>query len=213
MCSSQLSDSKTIKFSWGVSRSLCHIPPKQKVAGRDQKRKKNKWWAHFHSDVKLTPLPVLIQAESVENELGLLHAVVRLLLRGEADALGHFCSVAAGSFGLDPHLQVHHGRVLLRLGPVVNRLGDVKALPPGLVNGDQPVRTRFGCVQRWRASFILLTNKKGSAPSPWVHQGCPVGAAGQHLHPVDADHGVADGPVGPPLRREALVVRSPLVEL
>lgn len=88
---------------------------------------------------KLAPLPILLQVEGVEDELRLPRGVLRLLLGGKAHTLGHLCRVAARSLALDPHLQVHW-RLLLRLGPIVHRLGDIKALPASLVNGNQPVK-------------------------------------------------------------------------
>lgn len=87
------------------------------------------------------PLPVFFEVECVEDELGLPQGVVRLLLGGKAHTLGHLCRVAARSLALDPHLQVHRC-LLLGLGPIVHRLGHIKALPAGLVNGDQPVNMR-----------------------------------------------------------------------
>lgn len=88
----------------------------------------------------VAPLPVFFQVECVEDELGLPQAVVRLLLGGKAHTLGHLCRVGAGSFALDPHLQVHRCFVLAP-GPIVHRLCHIKALPASFVNGDQPVRT------------------------------------------------------------------------
>lgn len=90
---------------------------------------------------KLAPLPVLFEVECVKDELGLPQGVDRLLLGGKAHTLGHLCRVAARSLALDPHLQVHRC-LLLGLGPIVHRLGHIKALPAGLVNGDQPVRVK-----------------------------------------------------------------------
>lgn len=90
---------------------------------------------------KLAPLPVFFEVQCVEDELGLSQGVVSLLLGGKADTLGHLCRVAARSLALDPHLQVHRC-LLLGLGPIVHRLRHIKALPAGLVNGDQPVNTR-----------------------------------------------------------------------
>lgn len=85
----------------------------------------------------LAPLPVFFEVECVEDELGFPQGVVRLLLGGKAHTLGHLCRVAASSLALDPHLQVHRC-FLLALGPIMHRLGHIKALPAGFVNGDQP---------------------------------------------------------------------------
>lgn len=100
-------------------------------------------WANCHTDTiscisKLGRLPVLFEVECVQDELGLSQGVVRLLLGGKADTLGHLCRVAARSLALDPHLQVHRC-LLLGFGPIVHRLRHIKALPAGFVNGNQPV--------------------------------------------------------------------------
>lgn len=87
----------------------------------------------------LAPLPVFFEVECVEDELGIPQGVVRLLLGGKAHTLGHLCRVAARSLALDPHLQVHRC-FLLALGPIMHRLGHIKALPAGFMNGDQPAR-------------------------------------------------------------------------
>lgn len=109
------------------------------------------------------PLPVVIEVECVENELGLPQGVVRLLLGGKAHTLGHLCRVAAGSLALDPHLQVH--RCLPRaLGPIVHRLGHIKAFPASLVNGNQPVKGVGGAQEgadKSRGGGKLIQNSTG----------------------------------------------------
>ena len=102
------------------------------VRGKSQKRIR----ANCHTDtISGEPLPVLFEAECVEDELGLPQGVVRLLLGGKVDTLGDLCRVAARSLALDPHLKVHRC-LLLRLGPIVDGLGHIKALPARFVDGD-----------------------------------------------------------------------------
>ncbi len=82
-------------------------------------------------------LPKLVKAEGVKNKLGFSQCVVDWILSCETDTLGHFSRVTAGSLALDPHLQVH-GHLHSALRPILHRLGDIKALPAGFMNGNQP---------------------------------------------------------------------------
>lgn len=82
-------------------------------------------------------LPKLLEVEGVKNKLRFSQSVVVWILSCEVDTLGHLCRVTAGSLALDPHLKVH-GHLHSALRPIVYRLGDIKALPAGFVNGNQP---------------------------------------------------------------------------